>query len=114
MICNKVHELLKDANMAFTEAKQVLKASLLLQNSKSEICFYEDIGVFRLLFQMEGESVLQSFAADYLGKMIEYDRIHRSELLHTLKVFWIMTDPNNYPQKSFLLFDRPSIIVWIK
>ncbi|MEX2460617.1 MAG: PucR family transcriptional regulator ligand-binding domain-containing protein [Paenibacillaceae bacterium] len=74
---------------SYEEAKKVLQIQN-LNNPDSHL--YEDLGVFRLLIQNENENenenVLQSFIHDYLGPVIEHDRVKGSEFLRTLKVYF--------------------------
>jgi purine catabolism regulator len=49
--------------------------------------FFADLGLFRLLFHIPREAVLESFIDDYLGTLIAYDRDNGTQLLHTLRVY---------------------------
>ncbi|RLL43809.1 PucR family transcriptional regulator [Oceanobacillus piezotolerans] len=62
-------------NVLFIQKKQILKA-----------LFYEEIGVYRLLSKLSQEE-LESYAAEYLGPLLEYDEKMNGNLLLTLSVF---------------------------
>lgn len=74
---------LADAHRHFQEAEQALSFKW---NSAS--CFYEDLGVYRLLMQKDAGDVLPSFVQDYLQPILKHDQEHGSDLLLTLKVFF--------------------------
>jgi PucR family transcriptional regulator, purine catabolism regulatory protein len=69
-----------DARRHFREAEQVLALPFSLP-----CLFFEDLGVYRLLLQMNDGYTLESFITDYLGSLIEYDKKHGSQLLLTLR-----------------------------
>ncbi|WP_047154010.1 PucR family transcriptional regulator [Aneurinibacillus tyrosinisolvens] len=75
-----------NVHLSYKEATKVLKIKHLQNNLDTH--FYEELGVYRLLINIENESVLQAFVNDYLGPLIEYDRTRGSELLRTLKVYF--------------------------
>jgi purine catabolism regulator len=79
------HKLI-DAHLSYREAQDVLRINNLFQKSLGP--FYEDIGIFRLLLNLENESVAQLFINDYLGPLIEHDRSKGSKLVLTLKVYF--------------------------
>jgi PucR family transcriptional regulator, purine catabolism regulatory protein len=69
-----------EAKRHFREAEQVLALPFSLP-----CLFFEDLGVYRLLLQMNDGYTLESFISDYLGSLIEYDKKHGSQLLLTLR-----------------------------
>jgi len=71
-----------DASKHLAEAEQAL-----LFQHESASPYFADLGLFRLLFHIPQEPVLQSFIADYLGPLIQYDDKHGSSLVHTLRVY---------------------------
>ncbi|MEB3101955.1 PucR family transcriptional regulator [Ferviditalea candida] len=74
-----------EATNSYLEAKYVLKVQSLAW--KKTNYYYEDIGIFRLMLNLENEAALEDFVADYLGPLIEYERVKGGDLLHTLKVY---------------------------
>lgn len=72
-----------DAPRHFQEAQQALAF-----RSDSTCCFFEDLGVYRFLMQLDMGYVLPSFIQDYLQPLIKHDQDQGSELLLTLKVFF--------------------------
>ncbi|GGF94834.1 PucR family transcriptional regulator [Paenibacillus abyssi] len=80
----KTYTRLKDAYAGYQEAVQALS---LYPCSKRALLFYEELGVFRLLFSLNDGKTLQTFIRDYLGPLIDHDHSKGSELLLTLKVY---------------------------
>ncbi|WP_246042186.1 PucR family transcriptional regulator [Cohnella pontilimi] len=74
-----------DAPSSYKDALQVLEVMALV-NKKSGYHF-EDIGIYRILLNVEDDSVLQAYVDDYLGPLIEYDRVKGGDLLLTLKAY---------------------------
>ncbi|MBI3965368.1 MAG: GAF domain-containing protein [Chloroflexi bacterium] len=50
------------------------------------VCF-DDLGLYRLLFRTGESDELRRFADDLLAPLIDYDRRHGTELIHTLETF---------------------------
>lgn len=71
-----------DASKHLAEAEQAL-----LFQHESASPYFADLGLFRLLFHIPQEPVLDSFISDYLGPLIKYDEKHGSSLVHTLRVY---------------------------
>lgn len=61
--------------------------SLKRKGTLEEVNFYEDTGIYRILFALKKEAELDTFIGDYLGKLLSYDAEHESELYETLKVY---------------------------
>ncbi|WP_380026090.1 PucR family transcriptional regulator [Effusibacillus consociatus] len=69
-----------EANRQFQEAEQVLSCPIAGP-------FFEDLGIYRLLLQMNDHYALNSFIEDYLGPLLRYDEQHGSQLVLTLRIF---------------------------
>ncbi len=80
---SKINKDISALATSYQEAKKVL--FLQKANIKSSI-FYENIGVYRLLFDHRGEH-LKSYINDLLTPLIKYDQETKSELLRTLEVY---------------------------
>ncbi|WP_201318239.1 PucR family transcriptional regulator [Paenibacillus sp. EPM92] len=75
---------LHNAYLSYREAMNALE---LYPCFEDNVLFFEDLGVFQLLFNLGDKKVLQSFVDSYLGPLIEHDQSKGSELLRTLKVY---------------------------
>ncbi|OCT12346.1 hypothetical protein A8709_31450 [Paenibacillus pectinilyticus] len=73
------------AHRSYQEALQALSLTATLPHKK--VMFYDELGVFELLFHISDKKILQSFIRTYLGPIIDHDESKGSELLRTLKVF---------------------------
>lgn len=78
------YQNLTDAAHSYKEAQYVIKLKNTIQSNHS---FYDDIGIYRLLFSLESQNHVQRFVTDYLGPLIAYDLDKGSNLLQTLKVY---------------------------
>lgn len=77
----RAYSNLVDSYLSYQEARDVMR----IGNSCGP--FYEDTGIFRLLFSLENVEALYSFVEDYLGPLLKYDQKKGGELVHTLKIY---------------------------
>lgn len=79
------------SNRSFMQAhisyQEALQAISLVPTLQGKVLFFDELGVFQLLFHIADKQILQSFVRTYLGPIIEHDQMKGSELLRTLKVF---------------------------
>jgi purine catabolism regulator len=54
---------------------------------RGQVLTFESLGLYRLLFQVADRSELRAYVDQVLGSLIEYDRKHRTELIHTLATY---------------------------
>ncbi|MCM3081131.1 PucR family transcriptional regulator [Brevibacillus invocatus] len=73
---------LSDAGRHLAEAEQALSF-----RHESNSPYFSELGLFRLLFYIPHEPVLNTFITDYLGPLISHDGEHGSALVHTLRVY---------------------------
>lgn len=74
---------LKESVAGAQKALRVLK----LKGGKKKIYKYEDMGVYRLLFELEKNEELKLMYKETLGKLIEYDNKNSTELVTTLECY---------------------------
>ncbi|MEA5009027.1 PucR family transcriptional regulator [Clostridium tyrobutyricum] len=67
-------------------AKKALKI-LKVTKDKSYICNYNDIGVYRLLFEIDNMQEMKKFYYEVLGKLVEYDKKNTTKLVRTLNEY---------------------------
>jgi purine catabolism regulator len=70
----------RDAAWACTVAQRLASSTPL---------FFGDLGVYRLLAQLEGGQELQAFCETVLGSLMAYDRQHNAELIETLETYFV-------------------------
>lgn len=81
---SKVYQELTDSSSGYQEAKE----ALLLQNSNlTASAFYEDMGVYRLLFPLQHNKKVDTYITDHLSPLVTYDHETNSELLRTMTVY---------------------------
>ncbi|MDR6549276.1 PucR family transcriptional regulator ligand-binding domain-containing protein [Paenibacillus qinlingensis] len=73
------------AHRSYQQALQALSLTVTLQ--QKNVMFYDELGVFELLFHIADKEILASFIRSYLGPILEHDSQKGSELLRTLKVY---------------------------
>lgn len=73
------------AHRSYQEALQALSVTVTLQ--QKNVMFYDELGVFELLFHIADKEILASFVRSYLGPLIDHDTLKGSDLLRTLKVY---------------------------
>jgi purine catabolism regulator len=73
-----------NAYISYREAIQAISLSSAL---RSNSVFFEELGVYQLLFHIEDRSLLEAFIRSNLGPLIEHDQTRGSELLRTLKIY---------------------------
>jgi purine catabolism regulator len=76
-----------DAPRAFREAEQALTIALRLFGPNRTTAF-DDLGIYRLLFHLHGTPELTTFYDETVGKIVQHDERHNSDLIPTLKAFY--------------------------
>lgn len=92
---------LHEAKQSLEQAEQALKYGQLM-NEKRRIYCYSDLGVYKLIFNVKNNFVLQSFYRETLGKMLDYDKLHGASLNQSLTVY--LQENGNILQASKKLF----------
>lgn len=90
-----------DAPRAYREAEQALTVALRLFGPNRTTAF-DDLGIYRLLFHLHGTPELASFYDETLGKIVQHDERHGSDLVPTLKAFF--TAHGNLSRTAELLY----------
>lgn len=72
---------------SYREAEQALGMSRRLGGG-ARVAAFDDLGLFRLLFAMQGHPELRAFYEDQVGALVEYDRRTGAGLMATLEAFF--------------------------
>lgn len=96
------HEEFRDAQLAFgigrsseillglrqshREAAQAMALERKLRHHRPQ--YFGDLGIYRLLLQLEGSPELLSFSTEILGNLIEYDHAQGTNLVETLSAYF--------------------------
>ncbi len=68
------------------EAKKASKV-IRTSNEKRSLRFYDEIGIYRVFFELQDNEVLYNLLEENLGALIRYDSDNDSEMVHTLEVY---------------------------
>jgi len=79
-----VNRSMLNTYVSYQEAIQTISLAATLQGN---VQFYEELGVFQLLFHIADKQLLQTFVTTNLGPLLNHDRSKGSELVRTLKVY---------------------------
>ena len=58
---------------------------------KGEVVNFDDLGLYRLIFQIEDRAELRAFVEQVLGPLLEYDRKHRTDFVRRSAPTWRTT-----------------------
>lgn len=78
-----LREGLRSALREARKAYQILRACRV----EDTIRYYENIGIYRIFFEVNNVSVLEELEQELLGKLIRYDQLCDGELVNTLRVY---------------------------
>jgi DNA-binding PucR family transcriptional regulator len=70
----------------YSQAKRTLAAAKQFGRD-GQITTFEELGIYRLLFQVPNASELRGFVDQVLGALVDYDQRHESDLLRTLAAY---------------------------
>lgn len=84
MSVSSTHKGLKNMYICYEEA---MKSLLLKSFFNSATIFYDDLGAFQLLLNLQEKNLLESYVLRHLGPIIEEDQKKNSDLLKTLKIY---------------------------
>lgn len=70
-----------------------------------EICHYRQLGIYQLLARVSGEEEAREFAAETLGRLIEYDGNKGTELMRTLEEVLRSVNLKEASQRLFLHYN---------
>lgn len=71
---------------AYREAKECLSLGRTVFGDNSVIHF-DDLGIYRVLSHANDARELEAFISEQIGRLVEYDRLHGTELLESLEAY---------------------------
>ena len=87
------------------EACNALSVSL-LNHSKDPITHFNDLGIYRILFDYKNREELYQFYRETVGVIIEYDRQNQTEYLNTIRTYISQNcSTNNTAKKLFVHYN---------
>lgn len=72
-----------DIPRSFSQARQALRVGTAMMPEADEY-YYEDLGLYKLLFELAGTRELQDFCQENLEPLLEYDRKNNTDFYETL------------------------------
>ncbi|QUH06207.1 helix-turn-helix domain-containing protein [Saccharopolyspora erythraea] len=69
--------------------REALRSMRIRQQSREchGITFFDEIGLYRVLGQGEGGADIEAFVREWIGRLVDYDRAHHSNLVNTLSQY---------------------------
>jgi sugar diacid utilization regulator len=101
------HDKVQDLRKSYDEALMASKVSKRL-SLKQPVVWYDDVVLYILLDRIASQPETTGWLDRTLGKLIEYDRVNKSDLVRTLEIFF---DTNQVAQQAALsLFVHPKTL----
>lgn len=72
---------------AYSSHREAVQALSLYSCWRKPVLFYEELGIFQLLLNLNDGHTLEQFVRNYLGPVLDYDQAKGSELMATLNVY---------------------------
>lgn len=66
---------------------KAFKAMEMAQKQEKDVVFYDKLHIYKLLLEVKDKSLLNNYYKDVLGKLVEYDKENRTDLVGFLKVY---------------------------
>jgi len=82
----EIYSSFKDIHKSYQEAKTAIAISRIL-GERNFVKRFQELGVFRLLYRHDMQ-VLRDFYLETLGKIIEYDKDNKGDLIQTLEALF--------------------------
>lgn len=67
--------------------EKAVSAMEMAEKREEKVCFYDDLGVYKVLYAVSDRTILRSFYQDVLGRLEKYDRDNRTQLTDMLKTY---------------------------
>ncbi|WP_026699728.1 PucR family transcriptional regulator [Salibacterium aidingense] len=77
---------------SFEQAELALSISRTLQLKDSQLVLYDDLGVYRLLAQMDQQDELVKFYNETVGILADYDQKHNLELIRSVEEYFYQNE----------------------
>ena len=66
---------------------KAFKAMEMAKKQDKDVVFYDKLHIYKLLLEVKDKSLLNNYYKDVLGKLVEYDKENRTDLVGFLKVY---------------------------
>ncbi|MCL4517099.1 MAG: PucR family transcriptional regulator ligand-binding domain-containing protein [Firmicutes bacterium] len=75
-----------DLRRSYAEAREALLLGKRVWGGES-VVHYDDLGVYRLLLKCADPNEVRVFVQEYLGRLVEYDKAHKTAMIKTLDAY---------------------------
>lgn len=103
---------LNELSLSYHQAQQAVKLQK-KRRLENQIASYEDLGLYKLIFALEGNAILETIRGDMLGELEQYDAIKGTDYLPFLRKYFEM-DGSMVQMADELHMHRNSIIYKLK
>jgi DNA-binding PucR family transcriptional regulator len=76
----------REVSVSYAQARRAAEVALRF-GRRGEVVSFEDLGLYRLLFQISDRAELRAFVEQVLGPLIEYDRKHKTDFVQTVRTY---------------------------
>lgn len=92
-------------NKSFSEASSALSFSM-VAGSTEPISHFDDLGVYRILFDYKNREELFQLCRDTVGIIADYDKKNQTDYLHTIRIYFNQNySINNTAKKMFVHYN---------
>jgi len=91
----------RDIARSYAQARRAAEVALRF-GRRGEVVTFEDLGFYRLLFQISDRNELRAFVEQVLGPLLEYDQKHRTDFVQTISSY--LTNNNSLQATAKELF----------
>jgi sugar diacid utilization regulator len=91
----------RDIARSYAQARRAAEVALRF-GRRGDVVTFEDLGFYRLLFQISDRNELRAFVEQVLGPLLEYDQKHRTDFVQTISSY--LTNNNSLQATAKELF----------
>ena len=82
-----VGSCLQDISQLYVCYERAKAAVTMAYRRKKDLLYYEDMGMYRLLYSVKDEALLQEMGEEPLAVLVEYDKKHNANYVETLELY---------------------------
>lgn len=88
---------------SFRQAELALSINRSLKLEEETVVHYDELGVFRLFFNMNNMEEMMQFHKETIGNLLEYDRNHNLELMRTVETYFFHNESLSVTSESLYI-----------
>ncbi len=82
-----VGSCLRDISQLYVCYERAKAAVTMAYRKKMDLLYYEDMGIYRLLYSVKDEALLKEMGEEPLSVLVEYDKKHNANYVETLELY---------------------------